>query len=80
MSADPALMRSCASIVAFMPGAAYLVDGCSAGGIRQAGATRSLTGGGLSLSGWQHAAHQHLVDLFRREAGAFQGRADNVRA
>ena len=60
--------------------AADLVDGGGAGGVGQAGAARGLAGGRLALAGGQDAAHQHLVDALRRQAGAVERGADRVRA
>jgi hypothetical protein len=50
--------------------AAHLVDRGAAGRQRQAGAERGLAGGRLAEAGGQHAAHDHLLDLLGREAGA----------
>ena len=59
-------------------GAADLVDGGGAGGIRQFGAARGLPRRGLTLSGRQHAAHEYFVDPLRREFCALDRRADHM--
>ena len=59
-------------------GAADLVDGGGAGGIRQAGAARGLPRRRLALPGRQHAAHEHFVDAFGRQSGALQRGGDDM--
>jgi hypothetical protein len=60
--------------------AAYLVDGGAAGSIGNAGGTRRLARRCLAQSGRQHAAHDHFIDLVRRQAGVFQRTSDGRRA
>ena len=56
--------------------AAHLVDRGAAGRQRQAGAERGLAGGRLPEAGGQHAAHDHLLHLLGREAGALDRSLD----
>ena len=60
--------------------AADLVDRGRADRVGQAGPAHRLPCGRLALAGGQHAAHQHFVDAFRRQVGALQRGADDVRA
>ena len=61
-------------------GAAHLVDRGRAGGKGQPRAERRLARGRLALSGGQHAAEDHFVDLVRGDTGALQRRLNRGRA
>ena len=50
-------------------GAANLVDGGGAGGVRQFGAAGSLSGRRLTLSGRQYVADENLIDSLGRKLG-----------
>jgi hypothetical protein len=39
-----------------------------------------LAGRGLALTGGQHAAHNHFLDVLRLQPGAFDGGADRNRS
>src|SRR4029450_11380465 len=87
ISAEPALMMSCASMVAFMPEPQTLLMGVApvaSGSFAPAGAgggavgvvdfvaSRALPRGGLALPCGKHVAHEDLVDALRRKFGALQ--------
>src|SRR6185312_4300243 len=74
MSAEPAWMMSCASMVAFMPEPQTLLT------VVAPVASGRPAGRGLALSGRQHIAHENFVDPLRREPGAFQRGLDDMRA
>src|SRR5262249_359113 len=90
MLAEPALMMSCASMVAFMPEpqTLFTVVAPVASGrpaprpAWPAGAWpgRGLGGRGLALTGRQHIAHEDFVDLLRRELRPIERGADHMRA
>ena len=47
---------------------------------RDAGLARRLAAGHLTLAGHQHLAHDHVVDLVGRDAGAFERLGDREAA
>jgi endonuclease/exonuclease/phosphatase (EEP) superfamily protein YafD len=63
--AEPALIRSWPSMIAFMPEPQTLLMVVAAGRQRQAGGDRSLARRRLAEVGRQHAAHDHFGDWRR---------------
>src|SRR3981189_2836785 len=86
ISAEPALMMSCASMVAFMPEPQTLltvVAPLASGRLApraacRAAAGRALRGRGVSLPGRQPVAHEHFVDPVGRQFCPFDCGADHM--
>src|ERR1700682_6135747 len=81
ISAEPALMMSCASMVAFMPEPQTLlmvVAPVASGSLAPRAAARAVPRRRLAWSGRQHAAHEHFVDPLRRQFGPLDGGTDHM--
>ena len=79
-SMSPVAMPWAASMTAFRPGAADLVDRERGDGLRQSAAERRLPGGRLAEPGGDDVAHDALVDDGRVDAGSCDGLAHDERA